>query len=231
MKFTTFLSALSFEETWATIATLAVIALLLVIFFFVRKEKFTVRALSYGAVTVALSYVLSFIKIPLGAIGTGSVTPASSVPLVFYAFFFGTGAGAVAGILYGLLQFLQNPYFLTPVQFLLDYVLAFSTPMVAGLVPKLIRERKAGLPVAVAVAGVLRLLFHTLAGVFFYMEWKVESLPIFGSTEQMGPFVYSLLYNALYMVPEIIIAVAVATPLARSREIAKLFSGGAEREE
>ena len=221
--------AMSSEEIVATVSTFAVACAMLVIFLMTGMKKNAVRTLTYGAVAVALSFVLSFIKIPIGAIGTGSITLASSLPLVFYAYFFGLPAGAVAGVIYGALQFLQNPYFLTPIQFILDYVLAFGSPMVAGLIGKLTQKDKVGLPVAVCVVGIVRLLMHTLAGMIFYMEWKVDELPIFGSTAAMGPLVYSLLYNLSYMMFEIVIAVAVSVPLAQSRQVLKIFADASGR--
>ena len=228
--FTTLFAALSVEETLATVATAGVALLLAAVLFLTSRKKSMVRTRTYGAVAVALSFVLSFIKIPIGAIGTGSITLASSIPLVIYAYFFGLPAGAVVGLIYGALQFLQNPYFMTPVQFLFDYVLAFGAPMIAGLIAMPFKKDKVGLPVAVALCGVLRLLMHTFAGMIFYYEWKVAELPIFGNTAAMGPFIYSFLYNLSYMMFEIAIAVAVSIPLARSKAVLRIFADASGRE-
>ena len=50
------------------------------------------------------------------------------------------------------------------------------------------------------------------------MDSVVDTLPLFGSTEAMGAFVYSFLYNAIYMVPETIILLAVLWYLVASKQ-------------
>ena len=71
-----------------------------------RKEKWTARDLANAAICVAMSFILSCIKLyemPQG----GSITPASLLPLVLYMVAFGPGRGLVVGFAYGLLQLLQ----------------------------------------------------------------------------------------------------------------------------
>ena len=47
-------------------------------------------------------------------------------------FFFGPAIGIAAGVAYGILQFIIDPYVLTPVQAILDYVFAFGAFGLSG---------------------------------------------------------------------------------------------------
>ena len=64
------------------------------------------KRLVYGALCIALSFALSYVKLfsmPMG----GSITLCSMLPLMLYAYRFGTPAGLLAGLAYGLLQLIQ----------------------------------------------------------------------------------------------------------------------------
>ena len=96
-------------------------------FFLGRKDKkgFDTKAISYAAVCIALSFALSylrFVQLPQG----GSITPASLLPIMVYAYMFGVKKGIFAGFIYGILQAVQDPYIIHPAQFLLDYPIAFA---------------------------------------------------------------------------------------------------------
>lgn len=87
-------------------------------------------AVATGGICVAVAFVLSLItvyKMPQG----GSVTPASMLPIIFFALCFGPAWGFGAAFIFSLLQMI-NGYFMMPVQVLLDYTLAFSLLGVAG---------------------------------------------------------------------------------------------------
>ena len=148
----------------------------------------------------------------------GSITLASMLPLFIYCYVFGVGKGLVVGVVYGLLQFIQGPYFLTVPQFLLDYILPFAGICLAGVFKKVMPEKGAIFCGAV-LFSILRLAFHIGSGIIWFgMDSVVDTLPLFGSTEAMGAFVYSFLYNAIYMVPETIILLAVLWYLVASKQ-------------
>ena len=68
------------------------------------KTHLRIRALTEGAIFVAMAFVLSFVKLyelPNG----GSLTPAM-FPILLYALRFGTLRGLLAGFIFGLLQLL-----------------------------------------------------------------------------------------------------------------------------
>ena len=158
--------------------------------------KWNAKMLSFAALSIALSYVLSCIRLyrmPQG----GSVTPASMLPLMLFSAAFGVGPGLLAGLVYGVLQYLQGGWFLNVWQFALDYLLAFAALGLAGFSRKL--PEKWGLYCAMVIAAVARALSATLAGIMFW---------------DTAPWA-SLVYNGTYLIPEVIICMILASVIAR----------------
>ena len=164
-------------------------------------------ALVCGGLCVALSFVLSYIKLfsmPEG----GSITLASMLPLLWYAHRFGLRAGLLAGLAYGVLQFIQNPEFYAPLQVLLDYPLAFACIGLAGLFLR--REDKgAGRNLVFLLAGVLtgsiaRAACHIVSGAVFFAEYAPAG---------MNVWLYSLGYNGGYLGADTVICLVLTVPL------------------
>lgn len=157
--------------------------------FFGKPEPYNAQALTYGAVCVALSFALSYVKffsLPQG----GSVTFASMLPLALYSYMFGTRRGLVAGVVYGLLQFVQSPQFYQPMQVLLDYPIAFGAVGLAGFARglKFLKGNiYAEFVVGTSVAIILRYLSHVISGYFVFGSWAME-----GYTALSWAFVYNL---------------------------------------
>ena len=128
-----------------------------------RTEKnriFSARRLAYCAMAVALAYVTSFIKpfeLPYGK----SVTLLSMLFIVLVGNWYGVKTGVLVGFAYGVLQFLQEPYFLSLFQVCCDYVLAFAALGLSGL----FRKRKNGLLIGYIAAVLARGFFHSLGGI------------------------------------------------------------------
>ena len=169
--------------TAVLVAVIAVLALL-----FGKKVATTTKSIVYASVTIAMSFALSYIRfleLPQG----GSITFASLLPLMVYSYMFGIRKGVVAGIIYGFLQFIQAPWFYHPIQFLLDYPIAFGAiGLTAILKEKKIFSKNAPVQFALgALLGVtLRYLSHVISGVF-----------VFGSSDpNYGAVAWSFLYNA-----------------------------------
>lgn len=165
--------------------------------------KLTLRTLVEGAIMVAFAFVLSFIKLfsmPQG----GSVTLVSMLPLIVYAMRRGPFAGSVACAVYGVLQFLQDGYALTPPAILLDYVLAFGVIGLAGFVA--FKNVKVSVLVGTVLACVLRFLCHYVSGILFYASYAEEA--------GQAAWLYSLLYNGGFLSVELILTAAVGFLLA-----------------
>lgn len=141
------------------------------------------------AAAVALSYVKVF-KMPQG----GSVTLGSMVPILLISLRYGAGWGIGAGAITGLIQYMLEPYFVHPAQFLLDYPLAFAALGLAGLA----RGRSwvvAAWMAPIALAG--RFLAHVISGAIFFAEYAPAG---------QGAWAYSIMYNGSYMLPELVIS-------------------------
>ena len=164
-----------------------------------KQGKTDVRALTYGALCMAMSFVLSYIKLwsmPLG----GSVTLASMLPLLWYSNKFGVKNGLIAGAAYGLLQLIQKPEIYHWVQVLLDYPLAFMMLGLAGSVKNL------QLGSVIGVAG--RWVCHILSGAIFFAEWVPEGWS--------NAWVYSAAYNGAYLLVDLILCLVLSFVLAKA---------------
>ena len=174
------------------------------------RQKWTPQMMANAAICMALSFVLSYIrlfKLPQG----GSVTPASLLPIIAFAYFHGSIPGLVVGIAYGLLQMIQDPWIVGAVQAALDYPLAFGCIAFAGAAGQLARKHQVNDLVSwiggVAVVGLGRFVCHVLSGVVFFAEYAEGS--------GLSPLVYSLSYNSFVFVDLAICLVVVAFPQVR----------------
>ena len=166
--------------------------------------RWTARMLANAALCLALAFVLSYIKLfdlPQG----GAVTAASLLPIVAFAYSYGLAPGLVVGVAYGLLQMIQDPWIVTPVQAILDYPLAFACIALAAVARKL--PDSWGWLAGMALAAVGRFVCHTFTGVVFFAEYAEGT--------GMSPFVYSVSYNSFVFVDMAICAVAMAFPQVR----------------
>jgi thiamine transporter len=180
-----------------------------------KNRTFSARRLAYCAMAVALAYVTSFIKpfeLPYG----GSVTLLSMLFIVLVGNWYGVKTGVLVGFAYGVLQFLQEPYFLSLFQVCCDYVLAFAALGLSGL----FRKRKNGLLIGYIVAVLARGFFHSLGGYLYWMDYMPENFP------QSLRTLYPIIYNYSYLLAEGVITViiirlpAVSNALERIRKSA-----------
>lgn len=163
------------------------------------KKGLNVKMLTEGGMMIALSILLGRIQLyhlPNG----GSVTAGSMIPLMIFAIRWGVKPGILVGATYGLIDFILKPYFYHPLQFIFDYPMAFGLLGLAGL-GYLSDNRngyaKLALGVALGIAG--RMLSHTLSGAIFFAEYAGEQ----------NAWIYSIGYNASYLIPELIISLLV----------------------
>lgn len=166
------------------------------------------KKLIESALFIAMATVLSVIKIlelPYG----GSVTLASMLPIVLISYRNGVLWGLSSGLVYGVVQQLLGLKNLTYVStwqsvlavILLDYLFAFAVIGLAGAFRKVIKSQNASLAVGAACASVIRYLFHVVSGA---TVWAGLSIP------DKAALIYSLGYNATYMIPETLVLVVAA---------------------
>jgi len=165
-------------------------------------KKWSTKMLVEAGIMIALAIILDRIKIYEAPQG-GSVTAGSMIPIFLFAFRWGLGPGIIAGALFGLLQLMLGGWFFSPAQAILEYPVAFGFLGLAGIFSNYAyREDKSGIIgiVAGVFSGVaIRFICHLLAGVIFFSEYA-------GS---QNPWIYSLLYQASYLVPEFIISAVI----------------------
>lgn len=195
-----FLASLS-ETPMMIWASLGVFFILLITALIIKSKKvqtttpkITSKTLAFGGMCVALSFILSYIKLfemPQG----GSITLVSMLPVILFAFVCGPTAGIIAGLAYGFLQFFQGAYAAHWASILLDYPLAFAWLGLASIIPKAIKplELRFGLGIFVAVVG--RFCMHLLSGAIFFGDYAPEG---------MNPWLYSAGYNASFLSIEFI---------------------------
>ena len=175
--------------SFALIAAIIVLA-----FLFDRREGAAsqTKSLAYAGVCVALSFALSYVKffsLPMG----GSVTLASMLPLMLYAYVFGAKKGVFAGVIYGVLQFIQSPQIYQPMQVLLDYPIAFSAIGLAGIAKnfKFLKGNMiAELVVGMTIAVLFRYAAHVISGYYVFYTWSTMD----------NTFLYSVAYNSFTLV-------------------------------
>jgi len=165
------------------------------------------KKLTTSAMLIALSAILSLIPLFSAPYG-GTVTAASMVPVIIIGILFGTKWGLLSGLVYALLQMLTGGIAPPPVQNVfmyalvisIDYIFAFTFLGISGFFFKLLKKRKFAIPVSGAIVMIIRFICHFASGILIWDVYAPEGTPV---------WLYSLLYNGGYMLPEIIISTVV----------------------
>lgn len=166
------------------------------------KKAMSIRCLCEAAILVALAQALSYVKLMQLPNG-GSLTPAM-FPLILFAIRWGVKPGLLASFAFGLLQLIFDGAYAWGWQsMLLDYLMAFTPLGLAGL----FQGKPWGIFVGTVVGCTCRFAVHYVSGITIYK--------IIAPTEVLGmtltdPSFYSLVYNGSYMLPNTILALALA---------------------
>ena len=174
-----------------------------------KKSQTNVRCLTEGGICVALSLVLSYLKIPVmaGFGGFGGSIDFVMIPLIIFAVRWGLSWGIGAGLVFGTLKYiLASGFAISWVSIIFDYAVAYAFIGFAGL----FRRKYKLLPVAALVGCLARFVIHFISGMTVYAQYMPEE---FMGYTGMTPFLYSLLYNGTYMLPNTIIAIVICSLL------------------
>lgn len=203
--------------TWVAIGCIALLAIGLALMCIFIK-KYSTHEIAFAGICLALSFALSFIKVTPVQLG-GSITLASFVPLLIYAYKFGPVKGTLAGIILGLFNFISGPYILTPLTFFLDYVFAFASIGLMGFAPKLGKlSLAAKVTIGTVLVYVARFIFHLLSGFIYFAENSIwVDLP----TPNM--FVYSFIYQCVYLPADCAICAIVLFATAKTKALDRLL--------
>ena len=182
----------------------------------------------------------------------GQVTLASMLPVVLISYRHGVKWGLISGLCYAMLEMaigaktvaaaFQPGYFGDGVQLvralvmcLLDYVVAFTVLGVGGLFRNKLEKPGVALVCGSLVALGARYLAHILSGYILfsgYAEWffTQEGFPAWGASlvESLSPttlgWIYSIVYNGMYMIPEMILTAAAALLIAKIPQVVETVS-------
>lgn len=163
---------------------------------------FLVEVAMFSALAIILS--LPFLSIPLWIQG-GSISFAM-VPILFMAFRWGLKGGLTTGLIVGIMDSFIKPFIVHPVQYVMDYPLAFAVVGLAGIFASMAKQSLENgnvkrfilsITVGALLGCTLRFFSHFIGGIVFFSSYAPEGTPA---------WIYSLTYNLGYMLPSFIIS-------------------------
>lgn len=195
-----------------------------------KTGRLSTHILAEGALMIALATVLSLIKVYEAPLG-GAVTLLSMAPIIIFSMRRGIAAGLYSGFVFSIIQLtlgIANVGWVPDLWgkalcIILDYILPFTVLGLGGMFRKtqfsqnprknLIVQALLG----TLVVTLIRFLFHVFSGVVIWY-----SLDLIWYADDPGhivnnypPFLFSLIYNGWFMVPEII-ETAIGVPVIMS---------------
>lgn len=187
------------------------------------------RMLPYveGALVIAMAVILGMIriyKLPWG----GSVTLLSMLPISLYSIKYGVRKGLEISFIFALFQLIQGisdglfAWGLTPVMLIscifLDYILAYTIIGIAGI----FRNKGAvGWISGTVIALIIRFFCHFISGAVIFNSFG----KLWDGFSTNNTYLYSLVYNGAYMLPEIIFTSVGAYVIFRVPAMKKLIIG------
>lgn len=155
-------------------------------------KKMSTRMLVEAGIMTALALILYFIKIYQMPYG-GTITLGSMIPIIIFAIRWGCKPGILVGMVYGFLLFVfETKFSYNPFGIFLDYIFAFGSLGFAGL----FRKNLFKIIVSIFIAMFFRFTFHFISGVVLWYMYA----------EGMNVYLYSLIYNGSFLLPEFIIS-------------------------
>ena len=166
----------------------------------------SVRMLTEGAILIAMAEILSFL--PLYKLPWGGSIDFAMLPILLFACRWGFGPAMLVSFAHGILQMLFEGGIAIGWQSILgDYLIAYAVLGAAGLF-------KGKFVPGTLVACAARFGVHYVVGATIWAEYMPGEF--FGMT-MTTPWVYSALYNGAYMLPDMIILLAVYFLLKKTR--------------
>ena len=178
-----------------------------------NKQQKMLRLVESGLM-LAMATVLSMVKVldlPYG----GSITAFSALPILLVAYRHGVWQGVLTAFAHALIQLMLGGSALSYATsakaavaiVVLDYLLAFTVLGLGGIFRRGCGNQGTALVLGALLTGAARYALHVIAGC---TVWAGLSIP----TE--AALVYSLAYNATYMVPEVAVTALGAWYLSRA---------------
>ena len=170
----------------------------------------------------------------------GSITVCCMLPIILVGYIFGVKQGLLTGLAFGILQILLGLKGIAGMDLLstlgvifFDYIVAFTVLGFGGVFKGKFKNTGAELAAGSVFAIFLRLVAHFISGYLLfssYAEWffTQEGFTLGNSIfASLGNgtrlfMLYSLMYNASYLLPEMLITGVVAFILGKSGVIERL---------
>lgn len=207
------------------------------------------KRITTTGVLIALSAILALIKIfdlPYG----GSITLAGMVPIIILGYKYGIKWGLFSGFVYSIIEAILGAttsqafagmydpenaamsIFNIVLMAFLDYIVAFTVLGLSGMFRNKVKNDIVAITLGGTVVVLLRLLAHFLSGFILwgsYAEWFFTDVMNnnFGQSilnNYSGTtlaLVYSLIYNASYMIPNLIVTVVAILAIMAVKPIRK----------
>ncbi len=209
------------------------------------------KKITESAMLLAIAIVLELVakmfipEMPFG----GQVTLVSMLPVVLISYRHGLKWGFVASFTYALLEMALGAKTVSaaflPGYFgdgtmivnallmcLLDYVAAYTVLGLGGIFRNRIKNSGAAIACGALVALGARYVCHILSGYILfsgYASWYFtqEGFPAWGAwlVENLNPVIlgvtYSVVYNGMYMIPEMVLTTIAALVLGKNKAIAE----------
>ena len=200
------------------------------------------------AIVLELCSKMFIPELPFG----GQVTLVSMLPVVLISYRHGVKWGLVSGVAYAMIEMaigaktvtaaFQPGYFGDGVMLLnalimcvLDYLIAFTVLGLGGIFRDRIENRGKALCCGAIVALGCRYLAHILSGYILFAGWAEwfftqDGFPAWGAglVASLSPtalgMLYSIVYNGMYMIPELILTAVAAVLIARNPKIVTKIS-------
>lgn len=166
------------------------------------------RTLVEAAIMIALTAVteIIFTNLNIAIFPNGGSISIAALPIMIFSLRHGWKYGMVVGTIFGLFQFIlpMGVYFLTPVQYLFDYVLPYTALGFMGFTKVFTTK-------VVTLNAVITMLFkyasHVIAGFVFWGEYAPEGFSALS---------WSFYYNATYLVPSLILVAIIMYVITKS---------------
>lgn len=212
------------------------------------------KRITESAMLLAMAIVLELVSktfIPEQTFG-GQITIVSMLPVVLIAYRHGVKWGFVATFTYALLEMALGaktvssaflPGFFGDgamivnaiVMCLLDYIVAYTVLALAGVFRNRIKKPGISLMAGSLVALGARYVTHILSGYILFSSWAEsyftqDGFPAWGAqlVESLSPaglgWIYSIVYNGMYMIPEMVFTAIVALVIAKIPGVVKKVS-------
>ena len=178
-----------------------------------KTKHRSLRALTEGAILIAVAEILGFL--PLYKLPWGGSIDFAMLPIILFGVRWGFGPAMLASCAHGILQTLFEGGIAIGWQSIVgDFLVAYAVLGIAGLL-------KGKFCLAAVAACSARFLVHYVVGATIWAEYMPEQF--FGMT-MTTPWIYSALYNGAYMLPDLVLILAVYL-LLRKTALLPYFKG------